>query len=104
MNWYDIKQSLELSLGLDMDALHVYAGLLIQIFAALLLRRSMASPWPLLVVLGAVAANEAYDLAYEIWPQRGMQYAEGLKDGWNTMLLPTALMLLTRFAPRLFAR
>jgi hypothetical protein len=69
-----------------------------------MLRRSMASPWPWLVVVVAVAANEAYDLAYEIWPQRSMQYAEGLKDGWNTLLLPTALMLLARFVPRLFAR
>jgi hypothetical protein len=104
MDWYHFKQWLELSLGLDMDALHIYAGVLVQLAAALLLRRSLASPWPWLIALIAVAANEYYDLAYEVWPQREMQFAEGLKDGWNTMLMPTLLMLLARFAPRLFDR
>jgi hypothetical protein len=104
MDWYQVKDSLERAMGLHMDALHIYAGMLIQLLVALLLRRSLASPWPLLAVLIAAAANEYHDFAYEVWPQRGIQVAEGFKDGWNTLLLPTALMLLTRFAPRLFDR
>jgi hypothetical protein len=104
MDWYHFKQSLELSLGLHMDALHVYAGVIVQLVAALLLQRSVANSLPWLIVLITVVANEYYDLAYEVWPQRDMQYAEGLKDAWNTMLMPTVLMLLARFAPRLFHR
>jgi hypothetical protein len=102
MDWYQVKESLELATGLDMDALHIYAGVLIQLVTAVALRRSLASPWPLVAVLVAVATNEYHDIAHDPWPEQRLQVAEGIKDGWNTMLLPTALMLLVRFAPRLF--
>lgn len=101
MDWYAAKEWLEASSGLDMDALHVHAGILCQLAAALLLRRSLRSPWPWIAVLLAVLANEAYDLVYETWPNRDTQYAESVKDVWNTMLLPTLLVLVARFAPRL---
>ena len=102
MDWHHVKDWLEASSGLDMDALHVYAGVLIQILAAAILRRSLRSPLPWLIVVAAIAANEYYDLHYEVWPERHRQYMESVKDGWNTMLLPTLLLLLTRFAPSLF--
>jgi hypothetical protein len=102
MDWYDVKQYAEQLLGLDMDALHVYAGVLGQILAALVLRRSLASPWPWLAVLIATVANEWFDLGYEVWPNREMQYAASFRDLWNTMLLPTLLLVLTRLTPGLF--
>ena len=101
MDWYGFKLSLETGSGLDMDALHVHAGVFMQFLAALLLRRSLKSPLPWLVVLIAAVANEYHDLGLETWPDRDVQWAESIKDAWNTMLLPTALMLLARFAPRL---
>jgi hypothetical protein len=101
MNWYQVKECLEQFTGLDMDALHVHAGVLGQIAAALVLRRSLASPWPWLAVLVAALGNEWFDLHYEIWPTRPQQYAESIRDLWNTMLLPTLLMVLARWAPRL---
>ena len=88
-----------------MDALHIYSGFLVQILAALLLRRSLASPLPWLAVLAAEIANEWLDLfrgetaQVEPWQLDG-----AVHDLVNTMVLPTALMLLTRYAPRLFAR
>jgi hypothetical protein len=103
MDWYDVKQYAEGLIGLDMDALHVYAGVLGQIVAALVLRRSLASLWPWLAVLTAALANEWFDLGYEVWPDRQMQYAASFRDLWNTMLLPTLLLVLTRLAPGLFA-
>jgi hypothetical protein len=102
MDWFQFKQMLSVATGLNMDALHVHAGLLAQIVAALLLRRRLSSPWPWLVVLLLVVANEYYDYRYEVWPDRGEQRAEGVRDAWNTLLLPTLIMLLVRFAPRLF--
>lgn len=90
--------------GLHMDALHVHAGVLGQVAAALVLRRSLASFWPWLLLLAAVLGNEAYDLAYEIWPNRDDQYRESFTDTWNTMLLPTVLLLACRLLPRLFVR
>src|SRR5688572_15126115 len=105
MDWLEIKVWLEQATRLDMDALHIYAGLLIQIALALVLRRPLSSPIPWLAVLVAIFANEYYDYRYEIWPdaERPLQRAEGIKDVWNTMLLPTALLLMARFYPRLFA-
>lgn len=102
MDWHHFKDWTEHASGLDMDAIHVHAGVLIQIASALVLRKRLASPWPWLVVLGAEFANEVYDYNYEVWPDRDIQFAEGLRDMWNTMVLPTLLMLLARFAPWLF--
>jgi hypothetical protein len=101
MDWHSFKDWLETASGLDMDALHIHAGILCQLIASLILRRSLRSPVPWLVVLGAVIVNEYYDLTYEYWPNRADQWAESVKDGWNTLLLPTALMLLARFLPNL---
>ncbi len=90
--------------GLHMDALHVHAGVLGQIAAALVLRRTLASPWPWLLVLLVALGNEWFDLAYEIWPTRDEQYGESVTDLWNTMLLPTLLLLGCRFLPGLFVK
>ena len=93
MDWYDVKQSVEVFTGLSMDALHVHVGVLAQILVALMLRRSLGSPWPWLAVLVAATANEWSDLRYEYWHDREWQYRESFRDIWNTMLLPTVLLL-----------
>ena len=103
MDWYGIKQWLSLSTGLGMDALHVHAGVLLQLLAALVLRRRLASPLPWLLVLLFVVANEYHDYGYEIWRDRAAQRAEAFRDSWNTLLLPTLIMVLARYAPQLFA-
>jgi hypothetical protein len=101
MDWHYTKVWLEQASGLNMDALHVHAGIALQILFALILRRPLSSPWPWLGVAAAEAANEYYDLAYEVWPDRAIQVAEGVRDLWNTLLIPTLLLLLSRYAPRL---
>ena len=103
MDWFALKQWLSLTTGLGMDALHVHAGVLLQILAALLLRRRLSSPLPWLLVLILVLANEYHDYGYEIWRDRVAQRGEAMRDTWNTMLLPTLLLLLARYAPRLIA-
>jgi hypothetical protein len=101
MGWYHFKEWLEAFTGLDMDALHVHAGLLIQLLAAWTSRRSLRSPIPWLVVLAAASANEIYDLGIDPWPdaERYSQWLEGAKDMINTMLVPTLLLVLARYAP-----
>jgi hypothetical protein len=98
VDWHHVKEWLEHAIGLNMDALHVYAGVFLQIGAALVLRKSLKSPWPWLVVAGAEFLNEVYDYTYEVWPDRDIQFAEGLRDMWNTMVLPTLLLVLARYA------
>jgi hypothetical protein len=99
VDWHQFKAWLELASGLNMDALHVHAGVLVLLLAALVLRRPLRSPWPWLVLLAAEMANEYYDLQYEIWPTRGDQWAESARDLWNTMAIPTIILILARWWP-----
>jgi hypothetical protein len=103
VDWEAIKQAVAAWTELERDALHIYAAVLIQIGAAALLRRTLASPWPWLVVLAFALANEWLDMnrdaLVEAWEKEA-----ALHDLWNSMLLPTLLMLVARFAPGLMAR
>lgn len=101
MDWFQAKHAITLWTGLNMDALHVHVGIMAQLLAAAVLRRSVASVWPWLALLVALVANEWFDLAYETWPNRGDQWDESIRDAWNTMLLPTLLLILSRFVPGL---
>lgn len=103
-DWHQAKEWLEHALGLNMDALHVYVGLAILLLAALVLRRPLRSPLPWLVLLLLELGNEYYDWTYEIWPgaERQIQLAEGVRDVWNTMAVPTLLLIASRWFPGLF--
>ena len=103
LGWYQFKLFLEHAAGVSMDAWHILAGFGLFLFAALVLRRSVASPLPWLVVLLLELANEAYDLNVELWPDLGSQIGEGLKDILLTMTLPTLLLWVARWRPDLLA-
>ena len=100
MEWVEIKTAIGAWSGLDRDALHIYFGLAAFLLAAAVLRRTVASPLPWLAVLLLQAANEAVDIktADGDWI-----YGHSIHDMWNTMLVPTALLLAARYAPALFA-
>ncbi len=102
--WYQAKTFAEHASGLSMDALHVIAGVVLQLALALLLRSSVARPLPLLTVLGLEIANEIYDLTVELWPSLAMQLGEGTKDIVLTMVLPVLLYVAARQRPALFGR
>lgn len=101
MDWFEIKNWLELSTGLPRDSLHIYAGVGVQLFIALIFRRSLASPVPWLFVVFAALANEYYD--YTVVPaplNSGPAYFNGaIGDVWNTLLLPTLFLVIARFWP-----
>lgn len=100
--WVETKHFIERSVSLSPDALHVIAGVMMQVAAALLLRKPLTSWWPWLVVLVFTSSNEIIDLWFERWPSSGMQLGEGFKDLLLTMLLPTMLLLASRRFPRHF--
>ena len=102
MEWYHFKEMISISLGVSQDSLHVIVGVGFQVLVALVFRLRLSQLVPWLVVLGFELANEWADLRLEFWPDRNVQVLESLKDLSVTMLLPTALMLLVRFAPFLF--
>ena len=101
MGWYQFKLFVEHGSGISMDALHVVVGFILFLLAALILRRSVASGLPWLVVLVLEIGNEAYDIAIERWPDIGSQLGEGAKDIVLTMALPTLILLIARRRPSL---
>ena len=99
MNWIEFKDYLSQITDLDQDALHIYAALLIELAAAILFRRSLASVIPWLAVWAVLIVNEAMDLLLSDERIGQWQVAGGIQDCWNTMALPTLLWLLAHHAP-----
>jgi hypothetical protein len=100
--WAGVKLYIETNFGSYNNLFHVILGPIVQILAALVLRKSVQQFHPWLVVLALELLNEAHDLVSEVWPTRYMQYGEGLKDIILTMLIPTIILLATRNFPHRF--
>lgn len=100
MGWGEIKDVVEAALRLSEDALHIYAALLVQLAAAFIFRKSVAHPLPWIAVLLLELVNEWADMhnddLIERWEIEG-----AFHDLVNTMLLPTLLLLVARYAPQL---
>lgn len=99
--WHEGKLSIERALAIDHDILHVMAGAVIWLLCLTILRRPVRAWLPWLCTLVAALWNEASDLWVEIWPDPFVQYGEGAKDVLLTMLIPTTVMLISRFRPDL---
>lgn len=102
-SWQEAKLFLRHSLAFSLDAVHVIAGVVVMVGAALLLRKPVSSPTPWLVVFALSCLNEIIDLFVQEWPHPGMAYGESMKDLLLTMLLPTLLLLTSRSFPRIYA-
>lgn len=103
MIWYEFKLFAAHLGGISMDALHILVGVTVQLGTAWLLRVSLASWKPWLILLAFELLNEGLDLWVERWPHAGMQWGEGAKDILLTMALPTLLLLAARLRPGLFS-
>ncbi len=101
MQWFELKNWLELSTGLDRDSLHIYAGVGVQLAGAFLFRRSLASPIPWIFVAAVALVNEYYDYAQIPGTSPGphIYYDEAVRDIWSTLLLPSVLLVIARFRP-----
>ena len=104
MDWMGLK-GLAADLSVEKDALHIYAAFAVQAGAAALLRTSLARWLPWFVVLAVELANEWMDVWFgeeahiQQWQLDGARH-----DLINTMILPTVILLLARYAPGLFRR
>lgn len=89
--------------GLAKDALHIHVGLIVYLGSALIFRWPLRAWKPWLTALLAAAAGEAWDIR-DRWAN-GVRPApaDHWHDIWNTMLWPSAMLLLARFT-RLFTR
>lgn len=104
LDWFNAKTFFEHSLAFSHDALHSFVGVIVQLLVAAMLRCSVARWKPWLVVLMLELANEASDLYGEVWPTRSQQWGESAKDLLLTMFLPTLLLVVSRYVPRLLVR
>jgi len=89
------------STGLAKDALHVHVGLIVFFAAALLFRWPLRSWKPWAAALAVTLAGEAWDLWDSFHEGRRILLWANWKDVWNTMLWPSAILLLAR-GTRLF--
>lgn len=92
MSYEELKLLVVTATGLSRDALHLYAAVLAQILGALLFRRTLAQWLPWLCALAVTIGEEIVENAARDFE---------LRDILAPMLLPTLLMLLTRFVPTL---
>lgn len=93
----DLKIFIEAYTGLERDALHIHIALLVYLLAMFLFRQSRRSRLPWLVVLAFELLNELLDIRRTQMLGEPIQWAESLKDLWNTMLWPTILLLVGRY-------
>ena len=96
--WYvDLKLLFEQYSGLERDALHIHAALLLYIVAMFAFRQTRRSRFPWLFVLAVEVANEAFDLRHQYRLEGIVYWQSSAKDLWNTMLWPTVLLFVGRY-------
>ena len=102
MHW-NVMKDLAAELLIAKDALHIYIAFAIQISSAVIFRKSLKDVLPWVTVLAFELVNEGLDMWLgEEAHLKQWQFDGAKHDILNTMILPTALLLLCRFAPRLF--
>lgn len=92
VDYSEWKQELGVQLGASEALIHVHVGLIIFVVTALLLRRRMASVWPLTVVAVLAVLNEVIDY---VGPDAA-SLPQSAVDIINTILWPLVLFLLAR--------
>jgi hypothetical protein len=96
MTYFELKDLISASTGLEKDALHIHAAIFIYLAAMAIFRRGRASGLPWLTVLLLELANEAYDVRHNWVDGADWALSGSAKDLWNTMLWPTVLLLIGR--------
>jgi hypothetical protein len=96
VDYADLKVLISEATAISKDLLHVHVALLLYLASVLVLGRNWRSLWPWLVVFLFELGNEAYDLWHQGAHNEAPRPAASLWDLWNTLLWPTALLLLAR--------
>ncbi len=79
------------------DALHIYVALGL-FFGSMALFKWRLGDWrPLVVVLAAALAGEAWDIRDRVVGQIAQDYWGNWHDIWNTMFWPSVISLLARY-------
>jgi len=79
------------------DALHIYVGMGVMLFVAIVFRRSLSDWRPLAAVALASVAGEIWDVIDTFSHGGSPRWNANWKDVWNTMFWPAVLFGLARF-------
>lgn len=100
--WVSFKESIATWTGIDHDALQVLASFILCTVAAIVSRRPISDAVPWLVVLIVAVTNELVsgfvDGAFQVH-----ELLQSVRDLLLVMAVPTAFLVLGRFAPRVMA-
>lgn len=93
----EVKTLIVDHVGLAKDALHVYVALIVFLLACRVCRWPASSVKPWLVVLVVALLGEALDLRHSMANGYTIRFDYHWTDLWNTMLVPTVLVLVARY-------
>jgi len=85
-------------IGLDKDALHIYVALFVFLLACKLFRWPASSWKPWCVVLVVAVTGEYLDWQHNLARELPVIVNYHWTDLWNTMLVPTILLIAARFS------
>ena len=96
-----IKDVIRHATGLPDEVLHVLVGLALFLLAALVLRKSLRSWWPFLVVVALQGINEISDMAGDLARYGDIQVRGTIMDTVLTLTVPLlVVVILRRTGPR----
>lgn len=105
MDWWVVEKIRIMgAIGLEKDALHVHASLLIMFAAAFFCRSGLRSPLPWLAVFIAELANEYADIKGHggFSPINDRVWEASVHDIYNTMAAPTFIFAMAWLFPWLW--
>lgn len=82
--------------GLAKDALHIYVAVLVFLGCCMLFKWRVSQWKPWIAVLLVALIGEAWDIRDSLVYDTSIVPAENWKDLWNTMAVPTILVLFAR--------
>ncbi len=92
-----LKLAVVAASGLSKDALHIYAGLAVQLLIATSTRYRLTSILPWCVVLALAGLGELVDRHDDLTSLGHWRWQASLHDIVNTLFWPTLLLVLARF-------
>lgn len=95
-----IKFAIVAATDLSKDALHIYVGLFVLLFVAMLSKKPLSSWLPWLAVVLVALVGEIVDLRDDLSSLGYWRWSASLHDIINTCLWPSVLLILER--PRKF--
>ena len=93
----DLKLLIVEHTGLEKDALHIYVALIVFLVSCRLFRWPVSSWKPWATVLSITLLGEALDIRHVLATGREIVADYHWIDLWNTMLVPTVLVLVARY-------